>query len=80
MPISLKSKLKKFKYNGQITNEEYQDVIEKLVGHDKHLRNDVITEFADKVKVEILRKIETEQEYHQAVKVIDEIVEQMKGE
>ena len=45
MPLSLKSMLKKFKYKGQMTAEEYGEIIEKLKGHDKHLRNDVIDEF-----------------------------------
>lgn len=51
MPLSLKSRIKKFKYKGQITNAEYEDVLEKLVGHDKHLRNDVIDEFAEKLSI-----------------------------
>jgi hypothetical protein len=77
MPISLKSKLKKFKYNGQITNEEYEDVIEKLVGHDKHLRNDVIDEFAEEMKELVNKWIE---KGVIAVRCIDEIAERLKGE
>ena len=74
MPISLKSKLKKFKYNGQITNEEYQDVLEKLAGHDKHLRNEVIDEFAKKISVYGTF------DYHGNTIDVLEIAEQLKGE
>jgi uncharacterized CHY-type Zn-finger protein len=38
MPNSLRSKLSKLKYEGRITQEEYQDLINKLDGHDQVLR------------------------------------------
>ena len=47
MPLSLKSHLKKFAHKGQITQEEYNALIKKLDGHDKELRERVISEFAE---------------------------------
>lgn len=44
MPLSLKSKLSKLRYKGQITDTEYQELIQKLEGHDRQLRADVIDE------------------------------------
>lgn len=87
MPISLKSKLKKFKYNGQITNEEYQEVIEKLVGHDKHLRNDVIDEFAHELRETLNQEFPLNYEstrpfftLENARIIVTKIAEQLKGE
>ena len=37
MPNSLKVKLSKLRYKGQITNSEYKQLIDKLDGHDKDL-------------------------------------------
>ena len=35
MPNSLRTKLSKLKYKGQITEEEYRELIAKLDGHDE---------------------------------------------
>lgn len=60
MPNSLKTKLSKLRHKGQITNEEYQELITKLDGHDAEIRADerakVLNEtrmFVDKHSVEI---------------------------
>ena len=37
MPQSLKSKLSKLRYKGQITEEEYKELIRKIDGHDVEL-------------------------------------------
>lgn len=40
MPNSLKTKLSKLRHKCQITNEEYQELIAKLDGHDVEIRAD----------------------------------------
>lgn len=38
MPNSLKNKIKKHLYKGNITEEEYKEIIKKLNGHDLQIR------------------------------------------
>ena len=40
MPLSLKSQLRKLAHKGQITKEEYSDLINKLEGHDHEIREE----------------------------------------
>lgn len=42
MPLSLKCKLSKLRHNGQITDDEYNELIKKLDGHDRQIKSDVI--------------------------------------
>ena len=37
MPNSLKSKLSKLRYKGKITEDEYNELLKKLIGHDHEL-------------------------------------------
>lgn len=87
MPISLKSRIKKFNYNGQITDEECQELLEKLKGHDKHLRNDVIDEFAHKLRETLNQEFPLNYEstrpfftLENARIIVTKIAEQLKGE
>lgn len=52
MPISLKCKLKKLNHNGSITDEECEDLLKKLDGHDKQIREDAIQEYKKKIEFE----------------------------
>ena len=45
MPNSFRVKLSKLCHKGCITNEEYQELKQKLDGHDAKLREDAIDEF-----------------------------------
>ena len=47
MANSLRAKLKKLKHDGNITEEDYQELLKKLDGHDKKLKKDVVDEFAE---------------------------------
>lgn len=53
MPNSLKTKLSKLKYKGQITDEEYRELIAKLDGHDTEIRAEARTKVLDKILKEI---------------------------
>jgi hypothetical protein len=50
MANSLRAKLSKLKHDGHIDNAEYQELIKKLDGHDRELRNKAIEEFAEVIK------------------------------
>lgn len=39
MPNSLRCKLSKLRFQGKITQEEYKELLEKLDGHNKNLRD-----------------------------------------
>lgn len=41
MPNSLRAKISKLRYKGEITQEEYTELIKKLDGHDKELLDKV---------------------------------------
>lgn len=45
MANSLRAKISKLRHDGNITNEEYQELISKLDGHDKQIRADMIDKF-----------------------------------
>lgn len=42
MPNSLRAKISKLRYKGEITQEEYSELIKKLEGHDADLLNKVM--------------------------------------
>ena len=42
MPNSLRAKLSKLRYKGEITQEEYSELIKKLDGHDSELLDKVM--------------------------------------
>ena len=46
MPSSLKSKLKKFKYQSRITEKEYTELIRKIHGHDIVVKANILEEVA----------------------------------
>ena len=69
MSNSLRVKLSKLRYKGQISTQEYNELISKLEGHDREIRNKAIDEV---VKI---YKSKTSMEN----KLIDEIAEQLKG-
>ena len=50
MPNSLRVKLKKLYYKGNLATEEYDELIHKLDGHDREIRNKTIDEFVKKLK------------------------------
>lgn len=47
MPLSLKCKLSKLRHNGQITDDEYNELIKKLDGHDKQILLEGARNFAE---------------------------------
>ena len=50
MPLSLKCKLSKLRHNGQITDDEYNELIKKLDGHDKQTLLEGARNFAEWLK------------------------------
>ena len=46
MANSLRAKLSKLRHDRHITNEEYQELIKKLDGHDRELKAKAFDEFA----------------------------------
>ena len=78
MPNSLRVKLSKLRYKGEITQEEYAELIEKLDGHDKELLDKV----AEKLKAKYPPYFN---EFGMNVndtlqKDIDEVIEELKAE
>ena len=53
MPNSLRVKLKKLYYKGNLATEEYYELIHKLDGHDREIRNKTIDEFVQEVKTAV---------------------------
>jgi len=45
MANSLRAKIKKLKHDGKIDAKEYDDLITKLDGHDKALKEDILNTF-----------------------------------
>ena len=72
MPNSLRVKLKKLYYKGNIATKEYDELIHKLDGHDREIRNKTIDEFVKKLK-EHDCTCNFDWEYY------DEIAEQLKA-
>lgn len=52
MANSLRAKLSKLRYVRHITEEEYQELIKKLDGHDAKVRADAIDEYKKKIEFE----------------------------
>lgn len=49
MPNSLKAKLSKLRYKNQITDKEYKELINKLNGHDRNIKYDILQEAMNKM-------------------------------
>ena len=52
MPNSLRSKLSSLRYKRLLTDEEYEELIKKLEGHDREIRNKAIDEVFDFLKTQ----------------------------
>lgn len=57
MPNSLKTKLSKLRYKCQITDEEYQELITKLDGHDAEIRADERAKMLSPYDVESIEEL-----------------------
>ena len=84
MPNSLKAKLSKLRYKGQITDAEYQELIHKLDGHDEQLLEDILGD----IRMEIKRKSYYPGVYEyedmcidldDVLKIIEEKVKEVRG-
>ena len=60
MANSLRAKLRKLKHDGYLTDTQCQELVNKLDGHDRELRNKVIDEVVDEIMKQL---IELEQKY-----------------
>ena len=81
MPKSLRCKLSDLRYKRLITDEEYQEMIKKLNGHDREIRNKAIDDFAKQLKKGFPitdNGLFTVNDTLHAI--MDEIAEQLKGE
>lgn len=54
MANSLRAKLSKLRHDRNITDAEYQELIKKLDGHDREIRNKTINEFTERLKERIV--------------------------
>ena len=54
MPMSLKAKISKLRHKGKMTNAEYEELINKLEGHDKVLYDKAIDDFQEWLKTQIV--------------------------
>ena len=90
MPGSLRCKLSKLRHKGQITAGEYEELIKKLDGHDKEIRNKAIDEFAEALHKKcdgmiahtwngVARPISWARAYADFKDDIDKIAEEMRG-
>ena len=73
MPNSLRVKLKKLYYKGKLVTEEYDELIHKLDGHDREIRNKAIDDFVKMAYEELLYS------EHLTEIDIDYIAEQLKA-
>lgn len=76
MPKSLKCKLSSLRYKRLLTDEEYKELIQKLEGHDREIRNAAIDDFVTRAH----RRLGCSEKDLYCSEVIDEIAEQMKKE
>lgn len=90
MPKSLKCKLSSLRYKRLLTDEEYKELIQKLEGHDREIRNKAIDKFAEALYKQCDSVIESEwnnsvapiswaKAYEDFKDDIYDIAEQMKG-
>ena len=63
------------RYKRLLTDEEYQEIIKKLDGHDREIRNKAIDEFANKCKEKVMQTQISRLEWFE----IDEIARELKG-
>lgn len=83
MANSLRAKLSKLRYDGHITDAEYQAFIKKMDGHDREIRAKAIDEFASELEnhsiyADIGKGDEVKMEWVSPVTRIKEVAEQMK--
>lgn len=92
MANSLRAKLSKLRHDRNITDAEYQELIKKLDGHDREIKNKAIDEFAGRLKANSIRgafeyKPNKKEPWHKVrtfcrvvgMRKIDEIAEEMRG-
>ena len=80
MPNSLKAKLSKLRYKGQITDAEYQGLIHKLDGHDEQLLEDIRMEIKRKSYYPGVYEYEDMCiDLEDAMRIIDEKVKEVRG-
>lgn len=63
MPNSLRVKLSKLRYKGEITQEEYAELIKKLEGHNKQIRAEVLDEYKQELKQDINSRLKSVEKY-----------------
>ena len=85
MANSLRSKIKKLCHSKNISEKMCNELLEKLEGHDRELRNKAIDEFAEKLKDLIAKNVEDVESSNDLCceifqSEIDEVAEQMKEE
>lgn len=78
MPQSLKSKIKKLRYQCRINEDEYYSLMKKIDGHDKEIRAEVIDEFKNMLIEGELYRCTDGNEYVD-VADIEHCAEQLKG-
>ena len=49
MPVSLKTMLKHLEYDRKISRAEYDALVEKLKGHDRHIYKKAVEDFSEKL-------------------------------
>lgn len=88
MANSLRSKLSKLRYKGEITQEEYSELIKKLDGHDSELLDKVAEKLKDNMCSCSFKGTELcdvsgcgfDLEIDSVHKTIDEVIAEMKAE
>ena len=90
MANSLRSKIKKLRHSNNISEQMCNELLDKLDGHDRELRNKVIDEFAETIrdichKYPIGNDADTNEPLYAHEdgtwhNLIDDVTEQMKGE
>lgn len=56
MPNSLRARIKQLRYKGKITQQEYDEIIKKLDGHDREVLTDYLDKVTDLLTDEMVRK------------------------
>ena len=85
MPNSLKCKLSSLRYKRLLTDEEYQEIIKKMNGHDREIRNKAIDDFAEKI-IDLVNEFPTVEDDFGEIRpmrieeMCNVLAEQLKGE
>ena len=83
MPNSLRAKLSKLRYKGEITQEEYSELINKLDGHDSELLDKVAHELKETFNTECPINYTSTQPFFTLENVrtlVDMVIKEMKAE